>query len=326
MTPLGTPSARAPRRAFLPTLALALCAGLLATLGVTAPRADATSLISCSYNGHLHGTMKEYSCGWTTPTPVIDRYNARVGSFASSTSNWVLCQQASSVVYTRGSYHNAWWALTIADNGALGWVNGTWATSGSDYQKFANVPSCGGNHGPVPTLASGGGKPKSVTIAPADWKYVRGAAVQAGTPIGSSLHLATDTDYVVGSTAAAWAATSTGSGSNPEAGTPLSKVATFLNSWRGHSIKLCWRYASSYQYSLNDTGIDWEFHTPFASDTVGIAGTSYGSAGKSVCSDTFHVGSSLATAQLDLVFSAASGSHTLNGHYYLGNVSLTQVS
>lgn len=138
-------------------------AGLIGSYLLVASHADSTQ-VTCSANGKTINGVKEYGCSWVIPTPVIG--NASIngqswtggyndGSFSISSSNWVLCQQASSVAYYRGSYYNKWWAYTLSDQNTWGWVNATYGHGGVNNGSFANVPNCSGKYGTPPALASG---------------------------------------------------------------------------------------------------------------------------------------------------------------------------
>jgi|GEM_PF-5318995 len=104
--------------------------GILGAYKLVASHADTTQ-VNCALGGVYVGNTK-YVCDFSLPTPVISN-NHKVGTFNQTSTNWILCQQKSSVTYAkRVGVYNSWWGYTVSDEGVRGWVNATYALSGGN--------------------------------------------------------------------------------------------------------------------------------------------------------------------------------------------------
>lgn len=68
-----------------------------------------------------------------------------VGHLWNAEGNWFLCQEDVGDVYWGPGdkdYANTWWAYTMADNGAWGWVSEVYFSGGDDYEGDANLANC----------------------------------------------------------------------------------------------------------------------------------------------------------------------------------------
>jgi hypothetical protein len=63
------------------------------------------------------------------------------GWIAVPGDDWYVCQLKGSTLGSGGSYNN-WWALTMADNGEVGWVNQLYFRGGGDYEPDAALRHC----------------------------------------------------------------------------------------------------------------------------------------------------------------------------------------
>jgi hypothetical protein len=127
-------------RLAVPFLALLLC-GIAGTYWADASFASPAPTPCSGWNGHYFSGMKEYNCSFDLTSPVRDKYNNQVGTLAPGT-NWVLCQRRGSTIHLGTSYYNYWWAFTVADNNARGWVNAVYGSAGDNYGSFQGVPLC----------------------------------------------------------------------------------------------------------------------------------------------------------------------------------------
>ena len=123
-------------------------AGTMALLfmGVAAPAAQAAD--ECTYSSpgpaSARGAAVYYCPIWKAHTPVYGDYQGHsqvVGYLeAAGSGNWFECQHYGVETVAEG-YRSSSWALTMADNGAWGWVPGSYY-AGSSPDWPASLGSC----------------------------------------------------------------------------------------------------------------------------------------------------------------------------------------
>lgn len=150
--------------------------GVLATCWADVSSASPATTPCSGWNGHYFSGMKEYDCSFDLTSPVRDKYNSQVGTLAPGT-NWVLCQRRGSTIRLGTSYYNYWWAYTVADNGARGWVNAVYGSGGDNYGAFQGVPLCPATTSYTPPIVGQSPPPSPVGTA-----ILNAALAQRGVP------------------------------------------------------------------------------------------------------------------------------------------------
>lgn len=112
--------------------------------------------VSCHYIGVKYG-HRAYNCDFFSNSPIYN-YNTRVGYFRGS-PDWVICQENSATFHKSSSVYNVYWGYTLSDSpNHWGWVNATYAKTGTNNGPYGGVPDCSSagistsNAGHVPTL------------------------------------------------------------------------------------------------------------------------------------------------------------------------------
>jgi len=68
--------------------------------------------------------------------------------YSGGWANWFFCQAAGRPYYY-GSLVNAWWAATVADNGARGWASEVFFSGGGNWEADSGLARC---TNPTPTV------------------------------------------------------------------------------------------------------------------------------------------------------------------------------
>lgn len=150
-------------RVIVPILTLALF-GAADTYAAQVSGAAPATTPCAGWNGHYFNGRKEYNCSFDRTSPVRNKYNTEVGTLQAGT-NWVICQAKGSTIKLDTSYYNYWWAYTVADNGAIGWVNAVYGSGGDNYGAFSGVPVCAASTEFTPPIVSSPTPPPSGTGA-----------------------------------------------------------------------------------------------------------------------------------------------------------------
>ena len=133
-----------------------LVAALVLAVGLASPQgASAYDNAPCGPQWHHARYGDVQSCPlWRGNVPV--HRNADPGSpvvgylYQGGWSNWFFCEAAGRPYYY-GSLVNAWWGLTVADNGPTGWVSEVYFAGGGNWEPDRGLVNCADIR-PTPTV------------------------------------------------------------------------------------------------------------------------------------------------------------------------------
>ncbi|GAA4724603.1 hypothetical protein [Phytohabitans rumicis] len=131
----------------LGTLGAALTMGAVAMLANAAP-AQAADAYPCgpqwwhSGQGLYVQTCPDWSPNnWIPVYEYNDANSRQVGQIYAPGDDWYVCDYPGASL-TRYGLTNNWWALTVADNGAAGWVNEIYFRGGGTNEPDATLRVC----------------------------------------------------------------------------------------------------------------------------------------------------------------------------------------